>query len=69
MTTSDKSTIENAKAVMSDAEIATWERLPASEQLAQLRAAINYGVKSGVTDKNMDNVWEAALARNPDARL
>ncbi|MDZ4843754.1 MAG: hypothetical protein SH859_16645 [Hyphomicrobium aestuarii] len=69
MTTSGNTTIENAKAVMSDAEIAAWERLPASEQLAQLRAAIEHGVKSGVTDKSMDNVWEAALARNPDARL
>ena len=32
------------KAVMSEAEIAAWEALPADVQLARLRAAIDSGI-------------------------
>jgi hypothetical protein len=57
------------KAVMTPAELARWSELPAEEQLARLRAAIQRGIDSGPTDATMDQIWAKIRARHPDAGL
>jgi hypothetical protein len=49
------------KAVMAPDELARWNELPADEQLARLRAAIQRGIDSGVAPVTMDEIW----ARTP----
>ncbi len=56
------------KAVMSAEEITAWEALPASEQLARLRAAIDKGINSPNSTRTMDQILEDVLARHKDAR-
>ena len=52
------------KAVMTDEELAAWEALPASVQLERLRAAIDEGVRSGVSDRGMDEILKTVLERH-----
>jgi hypothetical protein len=56
------------KAVMTD-EVARWNELPADEQLARLRAALQRGIDSGPADVTMDRIWAKIRARHPDAKL
>ncbi len=53
------------RAVMSEDELKAWEALPPSVQLEKLRAAIDDGVKSGVSDRSMEDILSAVLARHP----
>lgn len=57
------------KAVMSPDELERWNTLPADEQLARLRAAIQRGLDSGPADLDMDQIWNRIRARLPDAKL
>lgn len=57
------------KAVMSADEQARWDALPAEEQLARLRAAIERGADSGPTHISMDEIWARLRARHHDAKL
>jgi hypothetical protein len=57
------------KAVMTPDEVARWDELPAEEQLARLRAAIQLGIDSGPADVTMDQIWAKIRARHPDAKL
>ena len=57
------------KAVMSAREIAEWEALPAAVQLERMRAAIDKGINSGVSDRTMDDILQAVLARHPNGQL
>ena len=57
------------KAVMSAQEIAEWEALPAAVQLERMRAAIDKGINSGVSDRTMDDILQAVLARHPNGQL
>ena len=57
------------KAVMTPDELARWNELPADEQLARLRAAIQRGIDSGVAHVTMDEIWAKIRARHPDAQL
>jgi hypothetical protein len=57
------------KAVMTPTELARWSELPAEEQLAQLRAAIQRGIDSGPADITMDQIWARIRARHLDAGL
>ena len=57
------------KAVMTPDEVARWDELPAEEQLARLRAAIQQGIDSGPADVTMDQIWAKIRARHPDAKL
>jgi hypothetical protein len=45
------------KAVMTPEELARWNKLPADEQLARLRAAARRGVDGGPSDATMDEIW------------
>ena len=45
-------------------DIALFESLPPEEQLALLRAEIDKGVASGVSNKTFDEVLAEARARN-----
>jgi hypothetical protein len=57
------------KAVMTPDEVARWNELPADEQLARLRAALQRGVDSGPAGVTMDQIWAKIRARHPDAKL
>jgi hypothetical protein len=57
------------KAVMSDAELADWEKLPAAERRNRLRAAIDQGLKSGVSTRTLDEILDATLAERVHAKL
>ena len=57
------------KAVMTPEELARWDELPAEEQLARLRAAIQRGIDSASSDITMDEIWAKIRARHPDAGL
>jgi hypothetical protein len=57
------------KAVMTPEELAHWDELPAEEQLARLRAAIQRGIDSASSDITMDEIWAKIRARHPDAGL
>jgi hypothetical protein len=57
------------KAVMTPEELARWNELPADEQLARLRSAIQRGVDSGSTNLTMDQIWAKIRARHPDAGI
>jgi hypothetical protein len=57
------------KAVMTPEEVARWNELPADEQLARLRAALQRGIDSGPADVTMDQIWAKIRARHPDAKL
>jgi hypothetical protein len=54
---------------MTEAEQARWRALPAEEQLRRLRAAISEGMQSPPNPATMDDLWQQALARRPDAKL
>ena len=56
-------------AVMTEAELAAWEALPADVQFARLRAAVDRVVASGVTTRTMDEILDGVLARHRDAKL
>ena len=56
------------QAVMTEEEITEWERLPASEQLLRLRAAIARGVRSGPAKRTMDEILQSVLDRHLDAK-
>ena len=56
-------------AAMSDADLEVWQKLPPAEQLERLRRAIDRGVASGPSSKSMDDLWNEAMRRNPDAKL
>lgn len=56
------------KSVMTDDELKAWEALPAAEQLARLRAAIDKGIASGTSSRSMDEILQSVLARHPNAR-
>ena len=64
-------TLDNVqpKAVMTPDELARWNQLPADEQLARLRAAIQRGIDSGLAHVTMDEIWLKIRARHPDAKL
>ena len=68
---SDTDTIDGIepKAVMSEEEIAAWSALPADVQLLRLRAAINQGIRSGVSVRTMDEILEGVLARHRNGEL
>ena len=57
------------EAVMSPEELERWKALPADEQLARLRAAIQQGLDSGRSELDMDQIWNRIRARHPDAKL
>jgi hypothetical protein len=57
------------KAVMSSDELARWNALPADEQLARLRTAIQRGLDSGPAMVSMDQIWTRVRARHPDDKL
>jgi hypothetical protein len=57
------------KAVMTPEELARWNELPADQQLARLRAAVQCGVDSGTSEATMDQIWAKIRARHPDAGL
>ena len=57
------------EAVMSPEELERWTALPADEQLARLRTAIELGVDSGRSDLDMDKIWSRIRTRHPDAEL
>ena len=57
------------EAVMSPEELERWKALPADEQLARLRTAIELGVDSGRSDLDMDKIWSRIRTRHPDAEL
>jgi len=50
-------------------ELARWNQLPAEEQLARLRAAIQRGIDSGLANVTMGETWLRIRARHPDAKL
>jgi hypothetical protein len=62
-------TLDNVqpKAVMTPDELVRWNELPADEQLARLRAAIQRGIDSGLAHVTMDEIWVKIRARHPDA--
>ena len=68
---SDTDTIDGIepKAVMSEEEIAAWSALPADVQLSPLRAAIDQGIRSGVSERTMDEILEGVLARHRNGEL
>jgi hypothetical protein len=55
------------KAVMTDAEIAAWDALPAAVQLERMRAAIDKGMDGPAAPLDMGGVWREALARQRNA--
>ena len=57
------------KAVMTPDEVARWNELPADQQLARLRVAIQSGLDSVAADITMDEIWAKIRARHPDAKL
>jgi hypothetical protein len=57
------------KAVMTPEELARWNKLPADEQLARLRAAIKRGADSGTSEPTVDQIWAKIRARHLDAGL
>jgi hypothetical protein len=57
------------KAVMSAAELEEWDRLSPAEQLETLRAAIDRALTGGTTSATMDEIFEEALRRHPNARV
>jgi hypothetical protein len=53
------------KAVMTPDEVARWNKLPAGEQLARLRVALQRGIDSGPADVTLDQIWAKIDARHP----
>jgi hypothetical protein len=51
------------KAVMTPDEVARWNELPADEQLARLRVALQSGIDSGPADATMDQIWAKIRSR------
>ena len=69
MAKSDTLSDVRPKAVMTEEELKAWEALPPGVQLERLRAAIDEGVASGVSDRSMDDILKSVLARHPNAGL
>lgn len=44
-------------------EIRRWQALPRDEQLSRMRLTIQKALDSGISDKTMDDIKTAALAR------
>ncbi len=54
---------------MTDAELAIWEKLPAAERQARMRAAVDQGLNSGVSSRSLDEILDATLAERVHAKL
>jgi len=56
------------KAAMTPDEVARWNELPADEQLARLRSALQRGIDVGLAGVTMDRIWAKSalvIARTP----
>ena len=69
MSKSDTVNDVQPKSVMSESELAAWAELSATEQLARLRAAIDKGMKSGISPRSVDDIVQSVLARYPNPKV
>lgn len=56
-------------AVMTEVDKARWRALPADQRLQLVQAAVQMGMNSPASPLSMDDLWQQALARNPNAKL